>query len=42
MQAQSDDDDEEEQEDSQNGLGNISVELRQQNQVDSDNNYDMR
>jgi hypothetical protein len=29
MQGQSDDDDDEEQEDSQNGLGDISVELRQ-------------
>jgi hypothetical protein len=28
MQGQSDDDEEEEQEDSQNGLGDISVELR--------------
>jgi hypothetical protein len=42
MQGQSDDDEEEEQEDSQNGLGDISVELRQQNQVDSGNDYDMR
>jgi hypothetical protein len=42
MQGQSDDDEEEEQEDSQNGLGDIYVELRQQNQVDSDNDYDMR